>query len=128
MVGLVPPGLGPPSTRLTAVNVKVWFGGEPREHYEAQLLRDGTLEVGFHSEHRSAERNQAVLDALVARERTWRRHLPGAVAGPFAGAPTGPWRRLSEVGPGPRPMDVDAALDIADRLAVYVAALEPLRA
>ncbi|MBI2168620.1 MAG: hypothetical protein HYU28_03840 [Actinobacteria bacterium] len=133
VVGLVPPDLGPPSTRLTAINFKVWFGPqatgqEGREHYEIQLLRDGSVEIGFHSEHRSAEQNDAVLERLLAHEREWRKALgPNATPGPFLGREEGPWRRLSDVGPMPRPFDVESALVLAERLTTYVEALEPFR-
>lgn len=128
VVGLVPPEFGDPVTRLTSVNVKVWFGDEGREHYEAQLLRGGRLEVGFHAEHRSAERNDAVLADLIAREDEWRPRLGSdATAGPFVGMKSGPWRRISEVGPAPRDLDVGAALEVAERLATYVEVLEPAR-
>ena len=128
LVGLVPPELGPPSTRLTSVNLKAWFDDEHHEHYEAQLLADGTLEVGFHAEHRSPERNEAVVARLLAQERAWRGRLGRATtAGAFLGMPRGAWRRVSEVVPAPRRFDVDAALDVAERLATYVEVLEPLR-
>lgn len=128
LVGLVPEELGVPETRVTSTNLKMWFGPDGREHYEAQYLRDGTFEIGFHAEHRAAERNDAVLGALAAREKQWRRRLgAGAVAGEFVGADGGPWRRISEVGPPPEASDVEAALEVAERLAAYAEALEPIR-
>lgn len=128
VVGLVPAELGPCSTRHTSANVKVWFGDEGREHYEAQFLRDGGVEVGFHAEHRSPERNDAVLGALLDAGDRWRPDLGDAVeGGEFLGVPGGPWRRLSEVRPAPSRLDVDSALEIAEHLATYAELLEPLR-
>lgn len=128
LIGLLPPDLGPCSTRLTAANLKVWFGDEPREHYEAQFLRDGHFEVGFHSEHRAAERNDAVVSRLTRSESAWTAALgEQPTAGHFVGTEEGPWRRLSEVDLAPETLDVDAALEIAHRLVTYAATLEPLR-
>jgi len=130
VVGLIPSGLGSPSTRYSAVNMKLWFGDADREHYEAQFLRDGTVEIGFHAEHRSAEANEAVLETLVASEAQWRGVLgPAATAGRFVGTDRGPWRRLSEVGRAGlgADQDLDAAVEVAERLADYVEALEPIR-
>lgn len=129
VVGFLPPDLGSPLTRYTSGNVKLWFGDEARQHYEAQFIRrDGSFEIGFHAEHRFVEENETVIDRLLEQEPTWRPRLgPDAEAGPFLGMPDSPWRRLSEVGSAPRPLDVEAALDVADRLATYAEVLEPLR-
>ncbi|HLG00076.1 MAG TPA: hypothetical protein VI916_06370 [Acidimicrobiia bacterium] len=128
VVGFVPAELGAVSTRISSINIKVWFGDETREHYEAQFLRDGTFEVGFHAEHRAVERNEAVVDTLLGNERSWRRQLGTvAVAGEFPDSDGWPWRRISEIRPSPRGRDVEAALDVAERLAAYVEALEPVR-
>ena len=92
--------------------VKVWYDDSTREHYEAQLVRldsDVVLEVGFHAE-----------------ESAWRRELGDEPeAGVFIGADR--WRRISEIWDAPDPDDVDAAIEIAARLADYVSVLEPLR-
>lgn len=128
LVGLLPVELGSCSTQLTSGNIKVWFGDEKREHYEAQFLRDGRFEIGFHSEHRAVERNDALVSRLSEAEHSWRRRLGEATtAGHFVGAEQSPWRRLSEVEPAPRTLDVDAALEVADRLVAYAEALEPIR-
>ncbi len=109
--------------------LKVWFDDATKEHYEAQLVRlDGgvMLEVGFHAEYPKPDRNDEVLAALLAREAQWRRDLGDEpVAGEFLGADR--WRRISEVWEPPDPDDVDAAIEIAARLADYVTVLEPLR-
>ena len=109
--------------------LKVWFDDAAKEHYEAQLVRlDGgvMLEVGFHAEYPKPDRNDEVLAALLAREAQWRRDLGDEpVAGEFLGADR--WRRISEVWEPPDPDDVDAAIEIAARLADYVTVLEPLR-
>ena len=47
------------------------------------------------------------------------------VAGPFLGSDV--WRRVSEVWEPPDAEDVDAAIEVAARLADYVVTLEPLR-
>lgn len=128
LVGLLPVELGPCSTQLTAGNIKVWFGDEKHEHYEAQFLRDGRFEIGFHSEHRAAERNEALVSHLAEAKSKWRDVLgDDTAAGEFVGAEGGPWRRLSEVDAAPATLDVDAALDVADRLVTYAEALEPIR-
>lgn len=109
--------------------VKVWCGDATREHYEAQLVRidgDLVLEIGFHSEYPKVGENEAVLGRLLDAEHVWRRELGDEPeAGVFIGADR--WRRISEVWEEPDPEDVDAAIEIAARLADYVSALEPLR-
>jgi hypothetical protein len=109
--------------------LKVWYDDATREHYEAQLIRlDGevALEVGFHAEYPKVGENEAVLARLLDDESTWRRELGDEPeAGPFLGADR--WRRISETWEAPDPDDVDAAIEIAARLADYVTGLEPLR-
>lgn len=109
--------------------IKVWFDDAVREHYEAQLIRlDGEpmLEVGFHAEYPKVAENEAVLAGLLAAESTWRAALgDDAEPGEFLGSDR--WRRISETWEPPDPDDVDASIEVAARLADYVAALEPLR-
>ena len=109
--------------------VKVWYDDSTREHYEAQLVRldsDVVLEVGFHAEYPKVGENEAVLARLLAEESAWRRELGDEPeAGVFIGAAR--WRRISEIWDAPDPDDVDAAIEIAARLADYVSVLEPLR-
>jgi hypothetical protein len=109
--------------------VKVWYDQATREHYEAQLIRiDGevALEVGFHAEHPNVGENEAALARLLDEEPEWRRELGDEpVAGVFIGADR--WRRISETWEPPDPNDVDAAIEVAARLADYVTVLEPLR-
>ena len=99
--------------------IKVWYDDATREHYEAQLVRvDGStvLEVGFHAEYPKAGENQAVLDRLLGDERAWRSELGDEpVAGMFIGVDR--WRRISDVWESPDPDDVDAAIEVAARLA-----------
>src|SRR5690348_16506819 len=84
--------------RTSSRNVKVWVSGDPREHYEAQLVRGPALEVGFHVEYPDPKASQAVIDALVSSEKSWRKALgKEAIAGTFIGAMSSPWRRISEV-------------------------------
>ncbi len=109
--------------------LKVWFDEATREHYEAQLIRlDGqpALEIGFHAEHPKATENDAVLARLMSDESTWRADLGDEpVAGEFLGADR--WRRVSETWGPPDPDDVDAAIEVAARLADYVTVIEPVR-
>ena len=130
LVGFLPPEQSRFSSRITGRNAKVWFGAEAKEHYEAQLVRrDGAtvLEIGFHAEHSSPERSDAVLQRLLTGERRWRRTLGKEVeTGPFLGRPS-PWRRASETWPDVDLDDPGTAVDAADRLAAYITALEPLR-
>ncbi len=109
--------------------LKVWYDDAVKEHYEAQLVRlegEPMIEVGFHAEYPKPEPNQQLLDRLIAREGEWRSELgPDAEAGEFLGSNV--WRRISEVWEPPDPDDVDAAIEVAARLADYVIALEPLR-
>ena len=130
LVGFLPPDQSGFSSRVTGRNAKVWFGAEAREHYEAQLLRrDGAtlLEIGFHAEHPDPARSDEVLQRLLAGERRWRRTLgPDVETGPFLGRPR-PWRRASETWADADLDDPGTAVEAADRLAAYIAALEPLR-
>ena len=109
--------------------LKVWYGDAKKEHYEAQLIRtdDGAaLEIGFHAEHPKVEENQAVVDRLVASERSWRRALGAEPeVGVFLGADR--WRRISEVWDVPDPDDPESTVEIAARLADYALAMEPVR-
>ena len=109
--------------------IKLWYDDATREHYEAQLVRvDGkiVLEVGFHAEHPKVGENEAVLHRLLGDEPAWRRELGDEPeAGVFLGVDR--WRRISEIWEEPDPDDVDAAIEIAARLADYVSVLEPLR-
>jgi hypothetical protein len=109
--------------------LKVWYDAANREHYEAQLIRldgDVALEIGFHIEYPEPAANDEVLDRLLARESEWTDDLgEDAQSGEFLGSDT--WRRISEVWESPDPDDVDAAIEVAARLADYVTVLEPLR-
>ncbi len=131
LVGFLPPEQSRFSSRVSGRNVKVWFGADPREHYEVQLLRRGgatVLEIGFHAEHPDAARSDGILQQLLAGERTWRRALgPEVETGPFLGRPS-PWRRASETWSDAHLDDPGTAVETADRLAAYITALEPLRA
>lgn len=109
--------------------IKVWYDDANREHYEAQLIRldgDVALEIGFHAEYPKVGENEAVLAKLATKERKWRKVLGDEpVAGEFLGADR--WRRISETWEPPDPDDIDAAIEIAARLADYVTAIEPVR-
>lgn len=109
--------------------IKVWYDEGTREHYEAQLIHvDGTtvLEIGFHVEYPKVEKNEAMLQRLLEVEKAWRRELGSEpTAGVFLGVDR--WRRVSELWPEPDADDVDAAIEIAARLADYISVFEPLR-
>jgi hypothetical protein len=130
LIGFLPPEQSRFSSRVSGRNAKVWFGDEPREHYEVQLVRrDGAtvLEIGFHAEHPDAARSDGILQHLLAGERSWRRTLgPEVETGPFLGRPS-PWRRASETWADADFDDPGTAVEAADRLAAYITALEPLR-
>jgi hypothetical protein len=125
----------PPSMRdfawyRTSHNLKLWFHGEEREHYEVQVFKKGkdlVLEIGFHAEHKEKERNEEAIAKLA--EKSWRRKLgPDAETGAFIGRQTS-WRRLSEIwSNGSHQLgDPELAVDAAERLATYIRTLEPLR-
>jgi len=109
--------------------LKVWYDDANREHYEAQLIRlDGepALEIGFHAEYPKPEENDAVLRRLAQHEAAWREELGDEPeVGVFLGADR--WRRISETWEPPDPDDVDAAIEVAARLADYVTVIEPVR-
>lgn len=109
--------------------LKVWYDDAIREHYEAQLIRldgEAALEIGFHAEYPKVSANDEVLARLMVHESTWRAELGDEpVAGEFLDADR--WRRVSETWDPPDPDDVDAAIEVAARLADYVAVIEPVR-
>jgi hypothetical protein len=134
--GLLPPDLGEPRVRAHRYGIKIWFGPlkPTREHYEAQVVgardwpaaRTLALEVGFHCEHPKEPDNEAVLTALAAHERRWRRDVgKEAEVATFLGRAEH-WRRVSEVWPDPDLSEPGLALEIASRLVDYMTALEPL--
>jgi len=112
-----------------ARGVKLWFADATREHYEAQLIRDGDiekLEIGFHAEHSNATQNDAALSHLLTLEPIWRAELGKATeTGMFIGRKG--WTRISECWEPPASSSIDHAIEVAARLADYVKALEPLR-
>jgi hypothetical protein len=128
LMGFLPPDRTTFSWRSGSRNLKVWYGTEPREHYEVQLV-GGALEIGFHAEHPDAHRNEAVLEQLLESEKTWRRRLRGEVeAGKYLGRRTSPWRRVSECWEGDGLLEPETAVEAAERLAAYIDAFEPIRA
>ena len=123
--GFLPPAFRDFQSHRSSMNLKVWFD-EGREHYEVQLVSGPALEVGFHSEHKDAERNEEVLGRLVDGEKRWRKSLGRAPKkGAFLGRQKN-WRRVSEVWDG-EGLTEDAAVEAAERLGAYIEALEPLR-
>ena len=135
--GLVPDELGALRQHVHRYGIKVWFDTEkpPREHYEAQVVgaKDVpeaeilAIEIGFHAEHSKEADNDAVLDALLAREKTWRKEIGReAVAGTFLGRAIH-WRRISETWPDPDLGDVELPFEVAARLTDYITAIESAR-
>lgn len=133
---LVPGELGDLRTQPRRWGLKAWFDADecPREHYEAQVIAAGhapgaevlALEVGFHAEHPKAPDNDAALEPILAATGTWSEELgPDAVAGAFLGRAG--WQRVSETWSDPDLSDPELCFEIADRLATYVTALEPVR-
>lgn len=129
LAGAIPPHFGQLRSSVHRGGLRVWFDEPHREHYESQLLRqDGglMLEIGFHAEHPKVALNQAAIAQLIASERKWRKTLGSEpVTGEFLGRST--WGRVSECWPAPELDDIDAAIEVADRLADYITALEPCR-
>lgn len=139
MAGFLPPDRRRFDHHRTGHNVKVWFGDERREHYEAQVVSPRTLrasklpatgpalEIGFHAEHPDAERNARALDRLLARATDWRATLGAEpTGGAFVGDRSG-WTRLSEFWLDSWAMEPEAAVEAGERLAAYITALEPIR-
>ncbi len=130
--GFVDDDLGEPQSTWHRRGLKVWFGPadgkSAREHYEAQLIRQGgeaALEIGFHAEYAKEADNQAALERLGGKP-SWRKALgKDAESDEFIGMEG--WRRISEVWEPPDPDDPEAPIEIAARLADYVEAIEPLR-
>jgi hypothetical protein len=133
LVSFLPPASSGEARRITRAsnNIRVLCPPEDAEHYELQLLEGPTglrIEVGFHSEHRSAERNDQALGWLEAAEADWRPILGDEVQlGPFLGRPR-PWRRASEVWDDTAGFEDGVAVEAAERLAEYVDVFEPIRA
>ena len=129
LVGFLPPKWRRFSSRVSSRNLKVWYEGEGREHYEVQMLSSKRLEIGFHAEHRDRGRNEAVLARLLEQEPRWRAALgDDVVVGKFVGAgPRVPWRRVSEVWDGVDVDEPETAIEAAERLSGYISAFEPRR-
>lgn len=127
LMGFLPPERTDFAWRAGSRNLKVWFGAEAREHYEVQVV-GSALEIGFHSEHSDARRNEAALAVLLEHERSWRRRLRGDVeAGRYVGRRGSPWRRISECWRGDGLLEPETAVEAAHRLATYIEAFEPIR-
>jgi hypothetical protein len=138
LVNFLPPTLREFSSYTTSNNLKLWYGDIRQEHYEVQLLSQASLrgvetkvsgpalEIGFHAEYKEKTRNEDLVQRLLSNEKKWRKTLGRAVqVGPFIGAQSGSWRRVSELWEDTG--DPDAAIEAAERLAIYIRALEPLR-
>jgi hypothetical protein len=133
LTGFLPPSLRDFQWYRTSANLKLWYGEEGREHYEAQIVKIGPkkvdlgLEIGFHAEHKDVARNDGVLSGLVGAEKRWRTDLgKEPEIGDFIGHQSKVWRRISEVWTGVTD-DPFVAVDAAERLAVYITSFEPIR-
>lgn len=133
---LVPVDLGALRTQARRWGLKAWFDAEecPRVHYEAQVVSAKhvaeaeylVIEIGFHVEHPRPSDNEATMAPLRTDEEAWRDALgPHAVLGPFLGHSS--WLRLSETWSDPDLSDPEVCFEIADCLAGYILAVEPLR-
>ncbi len=133
---MAPDSIGSVRVRAHRRGVKVWFDSEAptKEHYEAQMLRrsyvdgkDGmAVEIGFHTEHKDAAQNEAVVDHISSSEKKWRKELgkePEVTT--FYGADN--WRRISEAWIEPDLDDPEITFEIASRLVDYATAIEPAR-
>jgi hypothetical protein len=129
LAGFLPPSLRTFSSYRTSHNIKVWYGEGTQEHYEVQSIRRRKgyeLEIGFHAEHRDAERNVECVEAIAAKEKAWRKSLGAQPeVARFVGYQTRTWRRISEI--WTELDDPELAVDAAERLAAYIRALEPIR-
>ena len=136
LLGLVPDTFGAFRLQARQWGIKAWFDADacPREHYEAQVIAPRhvtgaevlALEVGFHSEHPKAPDNVAALAPILRSEKVWRTVLGSpAQTGDFLGRSG--WQRVSEAWIDPDLSDPELCFEIADRLADYITALEPLR-
>lgn len=135
--GMVPDELGEVRQYAHRWGIKVWFDTEKatREHYEAQVVgakdvpdaKVLAIEVGFHSEHPKEAENEAVLAALLASEKRWRKDIgKEAEATVFLGRAQH-WRRVSETWIDPDLGDPELAFELAARLTDYISAIEPVR-
>ena len=89
---------------------------------------DDELEIGFHAEHPDAARNDAVLARILGDGKSWRRNLGrGVETGRYRGRQAAVWRRASECWDGDALLEPGTAVEAAERLAVYITTIEPLR-
>lgn len=99
---------------------KLWYGNKAL-HYEIwPRERLGTIEIGLHFEADPLT-NARLLAAFAANERAIRRALSGARIEEWDRG----WARVWEPLPHRKP-DVGLASELAQRIAAYVTALEPI--
>jgi hypothetical protein len=133
---LTPDELGQLRFQTHRRGIKVWFDTvtAPREHYEAQVLArrhiDGgegmAVEIGFHAENPTVERNAEAVASIARTEKAWRKILgKGVEIGTFFGADN--WRRVSETWLDPDLDDPEFPMEVASRLVDYLEAIEPAR-
>lgn len=140
VVGFLPPSLRGFQQQTFGSSSRIWYD-EPHVHFEVQRISQTALrsagvkgmrealEVGLHAEFPQNQRNDEVIQALLAHEKRWRRALGrDPVAGPFVGRREHAtrWRRISELWDVADLDGEEVAVEAADRLAAYVRALHPL--
>lgn len=128
---MVGPALAGFNSERTGRLIKLWYD-KPAVHFEVQRLT-GTwgpgpqpcLEVGLHLESKDREANDRVMRGLVRVRQSWGPALKSAEAGEAFGPMATSWRRVSEV-VHPPDLDEDSAGEVAELLAAYIKALQPL--
>ncbi len=99
---------------------KLWYGNRALHYEITPRERADTIEIGLHFEA-DALTNARLLAAFVANARAVRRALANARLEPWDRG----WCRVWEPLPYRMP-DSDLAMELADRIAAYVTALEPI--
>ena len=99
---------------------KLWFGNHALHYEISPRERVGTIEIGLHFEADPLT-NARLLAAFVANARAVRRALPNARMEQWDKG----WCRVWEPLPYRTP-DAELAKELADRIAAYVTALEPI--
>jgi hypothetical protein len=116
----VPPTLREFHYESITFMAKLWYGNKDL-HYEIwSRARLGTIEIGLHFEADPLT-NARLLAAFTANSRAIRRSLADARIEEWDRG----WARVWEPLPHRKP-DAQLAVELADRIAAYVSALEPI--
>lgn len=118
----LPPRLRDFSSEQWGRYLKVWYGPNPKIHFEVQFISGGRLEIGLHLEA-DDETNERVAGALAKRIAAVRKGLGSDAA---LGSHGSGWRSLAERWSGGDLRGEEAATEAAARLAEYVTTLAPL--